>query len=105
MTIHLSCCTHNLQEELEKEIERLKQKLVENTIDLPESSVGGQHPGSPRGTCELSEPENCGGPLARGPGSTDVNIDNSFISDEPYCEDCELYGHSVEDCPHFLDVY
>ncbi|KAF6762946.1 CAP-Gly domain-containing protein [Ephemerocybe angulata] len=114
------------KDELEQEIERLKEKTARykkasktpneteklrsstasitslssiSSSDLPKEGVCEicEKPGHDIFNCDLLKDD---GPPARAP----VPVSSSSSS-EPYCEDCESYGHLPADCPHSQDVF
>lgn len=116
---------HILQDELEREIERLKQKLgrrsSKSSTDVPASIQQRPNKSPPRNSttapavvgdeiCEICEKPghdifSC--PLLKDNGATDANAiaAKSSASKQPFCSDCESYGHTPADCPHSLDVF
>ena len=115
------------EDELEREIDRLKDKLARSQkksskTDLPEdpvrrpasvastmsSGLGGdaseqvceicERPGHDIFTCDL---------LKEGAAPPSAGIISSAIHPdaELICEDCEERGHSAANCPHSLDVF
>lgn len=121
-----------MQDELEREVERLKQKMSRGrraskssfemslgdvTQSSIVSSVQPSHNGSADGGhCEVCEQPghdifSC--PLLKDtpiPSSTDTRKSEGVTksgggSKEVYCVDCETSGHSAADCPYSLDVF
>ena len=103
---------HASQDDLEREIERLKEKLAKsqkksskNANGLPSAPAIGDPPAS------AAEGEVC--EICERPGHDiftcdllkDDNSSTRKKPNEPYCEDCEETGHVAADCPHSLDVF
>ncbi|KAI1795501.1 hypothetical protein LXA43DRAFT_723290 [Ganoderma leucocontextum] len=116
------------EDELEREIERLKDKLSRSQkkssktdLPLPEDSTGrppsvastmsstvGQsdevvceiceRPGHDIFTCDLLKED--AAPPSAGLISSSLRADSELI-----CEDCEERGHTAANCPHSLDVF
>ncbi|KAF8919442.1 hypothetical protein CPB85DRAFT_1276670 [Mucidula mucida] len=107
------------KDELEQEIERLKEKVArqKKSSGTPNSTSTYHRGGSSTslssiGTtsseivCEICERPghdifNCD--LLK-EGSTTPSADPKGM-DDVFCEDCEGYGHVAADCPHSLDVF
>ena len=104
----------NQQDELEQELERVKEKLTCNekkpktstgTSDMQPRLSGAHHSSSDSDVCELCDK----------PGHDMFNCDtlpplqsNVTPLDDPsdlYCEDCDTHGHTTADCPHSMDVF
>ncbi|TCD63032.1 hypothetical protein EIP91_006068 [Steccherinum ochraceum] len=116
------------EDELEREVERLQDKLARNqkkssktSSGLPDDSDRGsiksvQRPASVQSdtivsgeVCEICERPghdifNCD--LLKNEGSSEAGGgSNSKASEELFCEDCEERGHTAAACPHSLDVF
>ncbi|KAH0589374.1 hypothetical protein H2248_005132 [Termitomyces sp. 'cryptogamus'] len=87
------------EDELEQEVERLRQQLTRQDKKMTKGSVEAVKEGE--GVCEICERPGhdifgCD-VLNKGAG---VKRDS-----ELFCEDCESRGHTAADCPHSLDVF
>ncbi|KAH9048365.1 hypothetical protein EDB84DRAFT_1457717 [Lactarius hengduanensis] len=110
------------EDELEQEIEQLKEKLarsekksskranqamsllsadsLDSLSDANQATLTGdvceicEQPGHDIFTCDLLR-----GSAAPAPGGKDA------APSELFCEDCENYGHVAVDCPHSMDVF
>ena len=110
--------TNTLQDELEQEVERLKEKLSrsqkksKNAFEATSSS-GTQEPVA--GTIAKDMGEVC--EICEQPGHDIFNCDvlkgeavlsrpvSAMSGQELYCEDCGEHGHVVTECPHSMDVF
>ncbi|KAI0266879.1 hypothetical protein BC834DRAFT_873993 [Gloeopeniophorella convolvens] len=109
------------EDELEQEIEQLKERLVRSekksskranqaptasTAESMESMSEVSFQGAPTGdVCEICEQPGhdiftCD--LLRG---GDASGGKDAPPSELFCEDCENYGHVAADCPHSMDVF
>lgn len=121
--------THStLQDELEQEIERLKEKLARskkssrnNSTEFTEldqrrassastvtSADDDFRTSSREDLCEICERPGhdiftCD--LLKEDVPTSLTLAKPSFGSEPYCVDCEGYGHTASDCPHSLDVF
>ncbi|KAJ7594052.1 hypothetical protein C8J56DRAFT_925889 [Mycena floridula] len=107
------------EDELEQEIERLKDKVSrhkkssKSSIEAPGSSHGRDRALS--NTSETSEAvcEICERPghdiftcdLLQDDASTSSRTTSQRASTDLFCEECEGHGHAAADCPHSLDVF
>ncbi|KAF8993711.1 hypothetical protein BDQ17DRAFT_1312094 [Cyathus striatus] len=108
------------EDELEQEIERLKEKITrqkkssKNSGEVNESrqrlsTTSLSSTASSETVCEICERPghdifNCDLLKEDTPiGSTREKLTSS--SGELFCEDCESHGHMAADCPHSLDVF
>jgi CAP-Gly domain-containing linker protein 1 len=101
-----------IQDDLEREVERLKEKLARSQKKSSRSGIepnGAPPPPPPTSSEEVCE-------ICEQPGHDIFNC--SLLKDEPrdsttklgegkelICEDCEGRGHVAADCPHSLDVF
>jgi CAP-Gly domain-containing linker protein 1 len=97
-----------VQDDLEREVERLKEKLSKTQKKPSRNGVESSNyiaVASPReDVCEICEQPghdifNCS-LLKDEPGGT-----AGGAADELFCEDCESHGHVAANCPHSLDVF
>ncbi|KAG6868926.1 hypothetical protein C0993_007700 [Termitomyces sp. T159_Od127] len=82
------------EDELEQEVERLRQQVARQDKKLTKGSV---EVAKEEGVCEICER----------PGHDIFGCDvlNKGAEAELFCEDCESHGHRASDCPHSLDVF
>ncbi|KAG6897401.1 hypothetical protein C0992_001907 [Termitomyces sp. T32_za158] len=84
------------EDELEQEVERLRQQVARQDKKLTKGSA---EVGKEEGVCEICER----------PGhdifGCDVLNKGAEADHELFCEDCESHGHIASDCPHSLDVF
>ncbi|KAG5635215.1 hypothetical protein H0H81_012019 [Sphagnurus paluster] len=95
------------EDELEQELERMREKMSRHSKKLSRSSTGSTESRSTVGVreqvCEICER----------PGHDIFNCDvlnkeapmTLRSVEDLYCEDCESHGHVAKDCPHSLDVF
>lgn len=104
------------EDELEQELERLKEKLARNERKSAKSSgeanMSRLRAASPTSSlssdqdvCELCEKPghdmfNCDGLPPLQPKLTRM-ADPSDL----FCEDCDTHGHTTAECPHSMDVF
>ncbi|KAI0051630.1 hypothetical protein FA95DRAFT_243872 [Auriscalpium vulgare] len=104
------------EDELEQEVERLKDKLSraqkktsKNAVDIAASgsssslhsmSDDGQGSGDVCEICEQPGHDIFSCHLLKGDSDAGVST-----SSKAYCDDCESYGHLSADCPHSMDVF
>ncbi|KAI6149995.1 hypothetical protein EDD17DRAFT_1207879 [Pisolithus thermaeus] len=114
-----------IQDELEQEIERLKEKLTRNKKREPGDMVqrklsfssdvassGDEFRSVQSDVCEICERPGhdiftCSLLKDGAPARTSTSKLTSArdSSSERFCVDCESYGHVASDCPHSLDVF
>ncbi|KAI0309079.1 hypothetical protein OF83DRAFT_1288737 [Amylostereum chailletii] len=108
------------EDELEQEVERLKEKIsrtqrklskgaldVNRTADTVVSQTDDGRLGVRADICEICEQPGhdiftCD--VLKG-DSMPSSAASSSTSSELYCGDCETYGHLAVDCPHSMDVF
>ncbi|CCA68518.1 related to 40S ribosomal protein S18-Coprinopsis cinerea [Serendipita indica DSM 11827] len=113
------------EDDLEREIERLKDKLQRAQSKSSKSSGGdylssksmsrSSHTRSSTVTQQTvskqeEEPANLKCDVCEQSGHDIFNCpilkdDSTPAADEPYCVDCDSHGHSTVDCPHAHDVF
>ncbi|KAI0958692.1 hypothetical protein AcV7_004436 [Taiwanofungus camphoratus] len=110
------------EDELERELERLKDKLArtqkkssKNERELPEDArsrkAPGAEPAAASEVCEICERPGhdiftCD--LLKGEAGAPLRLSAPPVSvggEELFCEDCEGRGHTAANCPHSLDVF
>jgi CAP-Gly domain-containing linker protein 1 len=107
-----------LKDELEQELERMKEKLArQRKVFKNTTDTSGTHPlTSPSATtnntallqvCEICERPghdifSCNLLKAE---VTSTHISGPLSDIDIYCEDCESHDHAATDCPHSLEVF
>ncbi|KAG5643612.1 hypothetical protein DXG03_000620 [Asterophora parasitica] len=93
------------EDELEQEVERLREKVARQSKKAAKSSTDTIDSRNPvaSSVCEICEREghdifSCDVLNKEGPARL-------RSVEDLYCEDCESHGHSAADCPHSLDVF
>ena len=126
----LLCLFISLQDELEQEVERLKEKLTRSHKKLSKNSLEPTEPpprqplltpsvannnfkqSSSEDVCEICERPGhdiftCDLLRDETPAARDKNAMKQTNGDpsDLFCVDCEGHGHVIADCPHSLDVF
>lgn len=127
------CCFGYLnysQDELEQEVERLKENLSQgykkpaknrfestdspshNSLSTPNVAINNVEHSSSEEICEVCERPGhdvftCDLLRDETPAARDKHAANQMNGDpsDLFCVDCEGHGHVAADCPHSLDVF